>query len=160
MQGAAHPLLPVTSRCGYGGWQPGAVQWSPRPAETVALTAIGLGLALAVLLVDPAGRILLGAAALLVLALAARDALLRPRLSAGPEGVVVRTMSGRQHLPWPGLRIGVRATRRWGLRNRILELDTAAGPDDDGVLVLLGRRDLGADPEDVVRALRGLQPRI
>src|SRR4051812_38107872 len=156
-------------------------------AETVALTAIGLGLALAVLLVDPAGRllpraaaplglalpapgavllvdpagrILLGAAALLVLALAARDALLRPRLSAGPEGVVVRTMSGRQHLPWPGLRIGVRATRRWGLRNRILELDTAAGPDDDGVLVLLGRRDLGADPEEVVRALRGLQPRI
>src|SRR4051794_38945337 len=82
MQGAAHRLLPVTSRCGYGGWQPGAVQWSPRPAETVALTAIGLGLALAVLLVDPAGRILLGAAALLVFALAARDALLRPRLSA------------------------------------------------------------------------------
>jgi hypothetical protein len=130
------------------------VQWSPRPAETVALAAIGLGLALAVVLVDPAGRLLVGAAALLVLALAARDALLRPRLSAGADGVVVRTLSGRRLLPWPGLRVQVRVTKRWGVRGRTLELDTAAGPDDDGVLVLLGRRDLGADPEEVARALR------
>jgi hypothetical protein len=134
------------------------VQWSPRPAETAALAAIGLGLALAVLLVDPAGRILVGAAALLVLALAARDALLRPRLSAGPDGVDVRTLSGRRHLPWPTLRVQVRATQRWGLRSRTLELDTAAGPDDEGVLIVLGRWDLGADPVDVARALRALDP--
>jgi hypothetical protein len=38
------------------------------------------------------------------------------------------------------------------------ELDTAAGPDDDGVLVVLGRRDLGADPEQVARELRALDP--
>jgi hypothetical protein len=132
----------------------GDVQWSPRPAETVALAAIGLGLALAVVLVDPVGRLLVGAAALLVLALAARDALLRPRLSADEDGVVVRTLSGRRHLPWPGLRVQVRATKRWGVRGRTLELDTAAGPDDEGTLVLLGRRDLGADPEEVARALR------
>jgi Bacterial PH domain len=138
------------------GWQPGGVQWSPRPAETVALAAIGLGLALAVLLVDPVGRVLVGAAALLVLALAAHDALLRPRLSADPDGVVVRTLSGRRLLPWHGLRVQVRASRRWGVRSRTLELDTAAGPDDDGVLVVLGRRDLGADPEEVARVLRGL----
>ena len=147
------PSRPVTSAFA-GGWQPGDVQWSPRPAETVALAAVGLGLALAVLLVDPVGRVLVGAAALLVLGLAARDALLRPRLSTGPEGVVVRTLSGRQVLPWHGLRVEVRATRRWGMRSRTLELDTAASPDDDGVLVLLGRRDLGADPEEVARALR------
>src|SRR3954469_24359525 len=36
------------------------VQWSPRAAETVALAAIGLGLALAVLLVDPVGRVMVG----------------------------------------------------------------------------------------------------
>jgi hypothetical protein len=140
-----------------GGGPPGSlgdVQWSPRPAETVALAVIGLGLALAVVLVDPAGRLLVGAAALLVLGLAARDALLRPRLSAGEDGVVVRTLAGRQHLPWRGLRVEVRATKRWGVRGRTLELDTATGPDDDGVLVLLGRRDLGADPEEVARALR------
>ena len=94
----------------------------------------------------------------LVLALAARDALLRPRLTAGPDGVDVRTLSGRRHLPWRGLRVQVRATKRWGVRSRTLELDTAQGPDDDGVLVLLGRRDLGADPEEVARALQALAP--
>lgn len=136
------------------------VQWSPRIGETVALGVVGLGLALAVLAVDTAGRLLVGAAALLVLALAARDLMLRPRLAAGPDGVVVRTLGRRSELPWPALRVQVRATRRFGVTNRVLELDTARGPDDDGVLVLLGRRDLGADPEEVARALRALDPRI
>jgi hypothetical protein len=132
------------------------VQWSPRAGETAALGAIGLGLALAVLAVDAAGRLLVGAAALLVLGLAARDVLLRPRLTAGPTGVVVRTLGGRAELAWPGLRVRVRTTRRFGVRNRVLELDTAAGPDDDGLLVLLGRRDLGSDPDEVATALRSL----
>jgi hypothetical protein len=131
------------------------VQWSPRPAETAALGAVGLGLALGVVLVDTAGRLLLGAAALLVLALVVRDAVLRPRLAAGPDGVVVRTMGGAQLLPWPVLSVRVRTTRRWGVRSRLLELDTAGGPDDPGTLVLLGRRDLGSDPAEVARALRG-----
>jgi hypothetical protein len=52
----------------------------------------------------------------------------------------------------------VRESHRWGLRSRLLELDTAAGPDDDGELVLLGRRELGADPGDVARALTALRP--
>jgi hypothetical protein len=134
------------------------VQWSPRAPEIGALAAVGVGLALVVPLVDTAGRVLVGAAALLVLALAARDALVRPRLTAGPDGVDVRTLSGRRHLPWHELRVQVRATRRWGVRSRTLELDTAAGPDDDGVLVLLGRRDLGADPDEVARALQALAP--
>jgi hypothetical protein len=134
------------------------VQWSPRAGETAALAAIGLGLALGVLVVDAAGRLLLGAAALLVLALVVRDAVLRPRLSAGPDGVVVRTLGGARTLPWPGLSVQVRTTRRWGVRSRLLELDTATGFDDPGTLVLLGRRDLGTDPEEVARALRGLHP--
>jgi Bacterial PH domain len=138
--------------------QPGDVQWSPRAAETAALAAVGLGLALAVLLVDPVGRVLVGAAALVVLLLAGRDTLLRPRLTAGPDGVVVHSLSGRRHLPWHGLRIAVRATKRWGVRSRTLELDTAAGPDDEGVLVLLGRRDLGTDPDEVARVLRAMSP--
>jgi Bacterial PH domain len=132
------------------------VQWSPRTGESVALGAVGLGLALAVLVLDPAGRLLVGAAALLVLGLAARDLLARPRLVAGPAGVVVRRLRGRAELPWAGLRVRVRTTRRFGVANRSLELDTAAGPDDAGVLVLLGRRDLGADPEEVAAALRSL----
>jgi hypothetical protein len=143
-----------------GRWQAGVVQWSPRGEETVALIVIGLGLGVAVVLVDAPGRLLVGAGALLLLGLAVRDLLLRPRLSAGPDGVDVRRISGRRHLPWPGLRVRVRETRRWGFRSRTLELDTAAGPDDEGVLVVLGRRDLGADPEAVARALRELNPTV
>jgi hypothetical protein len=119
---------------------------------------VGLALALTAVLLDPAGRVLVGAAALLVLVLAARDVIARPRLTAGPDGVSVRTWSARRHLPWPLLRVRVRRTRRLGVSSSALELDTAAGTDDTGVLVLLGRRDLGADPEDVARALRALDP--
>jgi hypothetical protein len=134
------------------------VQWSPRPAQTVVLGLLGLALALTVLLLDTPGRVLVGTAALLVLLLAARDLVARPRLSAGPEGVQVRSWTARRHLPWRLLRIRVRSSRRLGVTSRALELDTAAGPDDEGVLVLLGRRDHGADPEEVARALRALDP--
>jgi hypothetical protein len=136
------------------------VQWSPRPAETAVLGAIGGVLLLALVFLDAAGRILVGAAALLAFALLVRDLLLRPRLSAGADGVAVRTLGRRRVLPWPGLRVQVRETRRLGVRRRTLELDTAAGPDDEGTLVVLGRRDLGADPDEVARALWALDPTV
>jgi hypothetical protein len=136
------------------------VQWSPRPAQTVVLGLLGLALVLTVVVLDAPGRVLVGTAALLVLALALRDLVARPRLSAGPDGVQVRSWATRRHLPWPQLRIRVRSSRRLGVTSRALELDTAAGPDDEGVLVLLGRRDLGADPEEVARALRALDPTV
>ena len=132
--------------------------WSPRPGETTALVAVALGLGLALVFLDPAGRVLVGAGALLLLGLAARDVVARPRLTAGPDGVDVRTWARGRHLPWPGLRVRVRESRRLGMRSRTLELDTASGPDDDGVLVVLGRRDLGADPDEVARALRAMDP--
>ena len=134
------------------------VEWSPRPGETVALLAVALGLGLALFVLDAPGRLLVGAGALLLLVLGARDVLARPRLAAGPDGVQVRSWFARRHLPWPGLRVGVRENRRLGVRSRTLELDTAAGPHDDGVLVVLGRRDLGADPAVVARALQDLDP--
>ncbi len=136
------------------------MQWSPRRAETVALAAIGLGLALAVLVLDAAGRVLVGTAAVLVLGIAVRDVVVRPRLAAGPVGVDVRSWTTHRHLPWALLRVRVRETRRFGVRSRTLELDTAAGPDDEGVLVVLGRRDLGTDPEEVARALLALDPTV
>jgi hypothetical protein len=122
----------------------------------VVVVALGLGLALVVL--DAPGRLLVGTGALLLLVLGARDVLVRPRLAAGADGLEVRTWTGRRHLPWAGLRVHVRESRRWGVRSRTLELDTSAGLRDDGVLVVLSRRDLGADPEEVARALRGLDP--
>jgi hypothetical protein len=134
------------------------VEWSPRTGETAVLAATGVVLGLTTVLLDPLGRVLVGAAAVLLLALAARDRLLRPRLAAGADGVAVRRLGGTTVLPWARPQVLVRDTRRWGVRSRLLELDTAAGPNDDGDLVLLGRRDLGADPGDVARALRAGQP--
>jgi PH (Pleckstrin Homology) domain-containing protein len=134
------------------------VQWSPRAGETVAVAVVGLGLALAAVALDVAGRLLVGLAALLFLGLAAHGGLLRPRLRADESGVVVRRLGGRTRLPWPQLRVAVRTTRRLGLTGRSLELDTAGGPEDAGVLVVLGRRDLGADPEEVAGQLRRLDP--
>jgi hypothetical protein len=135
------------------------VEWSTRAAETVALVVAGVVLALVAALLDPVGRVLVGAAAVLLLLLALRDRVLRPRLATDPGGLLVRRLSGTMELPWALLRVRVRETRRWGVRARLLELDTATGPDDDGVLVLLGRRDLGTDPEQVARALHDLAPR-
>jgi hypothetical protein len=117
----------------------------------VAATAVaGLGLALAVLLVDPVGRVLLGGAAVLLLGLAARDALLRPRLRTGADGVTVRALSGPTTIAWPHVRARVRSQRRWGVRARTLELEDRT---DDAVLLVLGRRELGTDPETVAEAL-------
>src|SRR4051812_32219536 len=70
-----------------GAWEGGRVQWSPRAGETAALVAVALGLALALVVLDAPGRVLVGAGALLLLVLAARDLLARPRLTAGPDGV-------------------------------------------------------------------------
>lgn len=134
------------------------MQWSARTAETGVLATGGVLLALAALTLDTGGRVLVGAAGALLLALALRDVVLRPRLAADEGGVVVRTLTGRTCLPWPVLRVRLRVSRRLGLRSRLLELDTATGPDDDGTLVLLGRRDLGTDPAAVARALEELRP--
>ncbi|WP_232797254.1 PH domain-containing protein [Blastococcus atacamensis] len=122
-------------------------------ALPVGLAVGGLLLAAVAVVLDDAGRILVGAAAVLLIALAVRDAVLRPRLTATHDGLEVATLTGRRVLPWGLLRVRVRATRRLGTTVRTLELDTAAGPEDEGVLVVLGRWDLGADPEEVARAL-------
>jgi hypothetical protein len=129
------------------------VQWSPPALVPAGLTAAGVALGAVTLLLDAPGRVLVGGAAALLLLMAGRAALLRPRLAAGPEGVEVRTLTGRQLLPWTLLRIRVRSARRWGTTVRTLELETTGVDDDDGLLVVLGRWDLGADPRDVARDL-------
>ncbi len=134
------------------------MQWAPRTAETVAVVSGGVLLTLAALGLDAGGRVLVGTAGLLLLATGLRDVVLRPRLSADEAGVVVRTLGSRTRLPWAGLRIRLRTTRRLGMRSELLELDTAAGPDEAGTLVLLGRRDLGTDPAAVARSLEALRP--
>lgn len=135
------------------------MQWSPHPARALVLAVAAVALGGGLLLVDAPGRPLVGTAAALALLLAVRDVIGRPRLAAGPDGLVVRTGLARRSLPWSGLHIRVCETRHLGIRSQTLELDTAAGPhDDDGVLVVLGRSDLGERPEHVARVLDGLRP--
>lgn len=133
--------------------------WTTRTAESVLSGAAGLLLAVGLLVVvDTPGRILAVGGAGLLLGQAAGDLLRRPRLTAGPGGVDVRRLTGSVHLPWRHLRVRVQEHRRLGLRSRTLELDTAVGPEDEGHLVVLGRRDLGADPAEVARCLGQLDP--
>jgi hypothetical protein len=126
------------------------VQWSTRGGETAAAAAAAGLLALALLVVDPVGRVLVGAAAVVLLGVVARDLVLRPRLRTDDAGVTVRTVGGSRTIPWAALRARVRATRRLGTRSRTLELEDAR---DDAVLLVLGRRDLGTDPDAVAAAL-------
>lgn len=127
------------------------MQWSTRGGETAGAVLVAVVLAAAALLADPVGRLLVGAAAAVLVAVAARDLLLRPRLAGDGAGVTVRSLTGRTTIPWPALRVRVRVTRRLGTLSRTLELEDAR---DDTVLLVLGRRDLGTDPDVVAVALR------
>lgn len=131
------------------------MQWSTRPVETFAAGAVAVALGVGVVLVDLTGRVLVGAAALLLLAVVVRDLLLRPRLRADGAQVVVRTAGGTTVIPRDRLRARVRTARRLGVRSTTLELEDTA---DDTVLLVLGRRDLGADPEQVGAQLLGHRP--
>ena len=133
------------------------MQWSPRVGETVAAAAIGVALALAAALVDPVGRVLVGGAAVVLLALAARDLLLRPRLRTGPTGVTVRGLGRQTTIAWPDLHVRVRVTRRLGVRGHTLELEDRR---DDAVLLVLGRRDLGTEPAAVAETLTAAAPPV
>lgn len=126
------------------------MQWSPRALETATAAVAGVALALAAARSEPVGRVLAGAAAAVVLGIAARDVLLRPRLRTGAGGVTVRTLTGSTTIPWPLAQVRVRLTRRLGVRAPTLELEDRS---DDAVLLILGRRDLGAPPAAVAAAL-------
>src|SRR3954452_396000 len=122
--------------------------WSPRPLETAVALLGGLVVLLLAVLADPAGRLLLGVAALGLLVLGAADLVLRPRLAAAPAGVQVRTLASRHRLPWSAVdRVEVEEHTRYGLTSRTLELESGE------LLVVLGKRTLGADPRDVADAL-------
>jgi hypothetical protein len=123
-------------------------QWSPRPVETAAAILAGLVVLLLAVLADPAGRLLLGVAALGLLTLGAADLALRPRLAADRTGIQVRTLASRHRLPWSAIRrLDVDEHTRYGLTSRTLELEA------EELLVVLGKRTLGADPRDVADTL-------
>jgi hypothetical protein len=103
---------------------------------------------------DPAGRLILGIAAVLLAGLAGTDLLVVPRLAVSAEGVTVRTLSVRRRLPWAHIEsIRLDERSRLGLSSRTLEIDAGE------LLIVLGRHSLGADPREVYPLVLALQPR-
>jgi Bacterial PH domain len=95
---------------------------------------------------DPAGRLLVGVAALGLLGTAVVDAARRPVLSVGPHGVQVAVGWSRRTLPWAAVkqvRAGTISHSRRFVHQRTLEIDTV----DE--LIVLSRRQLGRDPGQV-----------
>lgn len=103
---------------------------------------------------DAPGR-LLAAVAVVGLGLAALSGTrARPRLSAGPDGLTVRRLTWTLHVPWSRVdRVRVLRTRRLGRETSLLELDLRSATGDGERLVVLGRLELGEDPEEVADAL-------
>lgn len=113
-----------------------------------------------VLLTDDAPSKLFAAVATVGLAVGAVfGTVARPRFAVDHDGVSVRGVTGVRRWPWSGVhRLRVVRHRRLGRDVAMLELDAV---DQDGTerLVVLGRLDLDAHPDDVlaeVQSLRGL----
>ncbi len=116
---------------------------------TMALIAT----AAAVLASDPAGRLLLAGAALVLLAYTGTDLIYWPRLTVSAAGLLVRTPATRGLIPWSEVATVHADTRqRAGLRSVTLEIDAGER------LVVFSRRSLGADPADVAGLICAFRP--
>jgi hypothetical protein len=104
---------------------------------------------------DPPGRVLVGVVAILLALAGLFTTLARPRLAADHEGVAVRSLTGTRRWTWAEVNVRLVRTRRFGREVATLEVDAENAEQPD--LVVLGRFDLGADPEDVVDELLTLR---
>jgi hypothetical protein len=130
--------------------------WAPKVELTaLAWAAAGLAAAWAVFTDDPPGRVLLGAVALMLAFAGLFGTVVRPRLAADAEGVTVRGLTGSRRYAWAEVNVRLVRTRRLGRDVATVELDAEAAEEPG--LVVLGRLDLGTDPEDVVDALLELR---
>ncbi|WP_245679343.1 PH domain-containing protein [Actinomadura hibisca] len=133
-----------------------AAQWRVPPKLTVLTCAAAVLVTLwAITSIGDAQRLVIasiGAAGLLALAL--RDLVAPVRLAADADGLtVVSGYARRVRVPWEDVQvIRVDERRRWGLRSRLLEIDTG----DD--VHLLSAMDLGADVWDAADELARLRP--
>lgn len=134
-----------------------ALAWSTPPAALAVCAVGGIVLAVAaVLSKDSAGRLLIGLAALALLVMAGVGLRQRPRLAiepGTPDPIVIRGVAGaKRYSPQQVIRARVVNYKRLGRKMPMLELDV----DDNGDerLLIFGRWDLGAHPEDVLESLR------
>ncbi|WP_305787327.1 PH domain-containing protein [Symbioplanes lichenis] len=132
------------------------LQWRVKPVLPV--TKLLGAVALVILVVafggdDPIQWVLALATAAGLTLWALRD-LIRPvRLTADETGITVVTgYAARRHLPWPTIeRIRVDRRNRRGIRSELLEIDAGES------LHLFNIHELGADPEEVAKALNELR---
>ncbi|MGB3771617.1 MAG: PH domain-containing protein [Rhodococcus sp. (in: high G+C Gram-positive bacteria)] len=138
-----------------------SLSWSTPVAAVAALGVGGVVLAGAAVVTgdDPAGRLLIGLAALAALMLAALAGVQRPKLTARTDVLAVKTLRGVREYGRDDV-VGVRLVPypRLGRRVPMLEMDVL----DQGAerLLIFGRWDLGKDPREVFDALdvRGWVP--
>lgn len=134
--------------------------WAPARG-LIAMTWAGAALALllAVVTGDPRGRVLAVVAAVGLLAYAVFTSIARPRLVVDVGGLTVRGLGGPRHYRWAQVqRVRVMRHRRFGREIAQLEID-ATDEEGEERLVVLGRLDLDAMPEDVhdaISTVRGL----
>jgi hypothetical protein len=153
----------VDNPCGQLGVSGSAQEWSPAPglvwcAWIGAMAAAGWAVATWLSTSDPAGMLLSAVAAIGLLVAALFGSRARPRLRADADGVTVGGLLGSRHHPWPFIDdIRVLQVRRFGRATSLLELDTVSATGDERLLVF-GRLDLAADPEDVAPQLRAMRP--
>jgi Bacterial PH domain len=136
--------------------EPAARTWSPQPAVVAVawILAVATG-GFAAFTDDPPGQVLLGSVALLLALAAVFATVARPRLAADHHGIAVRGLTGTRRWTWAEVNVRVVRTRRLGRETATLEVD--AENAEPPALVVLGRLDLGADPEDVIEELVALR---
>lgn len=133
-----------------------AKTWAPQPSVVVLawVLAVVAG-AWAAFTDDPPGRVLIGVVALLLALGGVFTTVARPRLAADHEGLAVRGLTGTRRWRWAEVNVRLVRTRRLGRDTATLEVD--AENAEPPALVVLGRLELGADPEDVVEELLALR---
>lgn len=132
------------------------IAWTTPTPALIAVTVGGVVLAgAAVFAKDGPSRLLIGLAALGLLALAGLGFRQRPRLAVIPGSsprLVVRSLVGpTEYTPAQILRVRIARYRRLGRRMPMLEIDVTHHGEER--LLIFGRWDLGAHPEDVYDTL-------
>jgi hypothetical protein len=132
---------------------PGSRTWHPRRG----LIALGFGAALAaamwVVLTNSPMDLVVGVVITIVLVVLS-VAGWRRRLVGGPRGLLICGSRGTRIVPWSEVRtIDSATSSRFGLATTTIEVDLI---NDD--LLVFGRTELGADPGDVLAALREWAP--
>ncbi|MGH3493238.1 MAG: PH domain-containing protein [Sciscionella sp.] len=133
-------------------------RWAPPLRVLVVSWLVFLAFGLAAAFWDEQrGQLLFGVGCVAFGVFATHITVARPRLEADDSGVRVRSLAGSTQWPWAQVQVRLREHHRWGRRTQLLELE---GPDDHGAdgFCILGRLDLGTDPDTVAKALFLLRP--